>query len=57
MVAEMPRYLPTVHVSNEDLRAGRLEESIRAVLSLPMPARPDLSGADLAARRLRERMR
>jgi L-arabinokinase len=54
MVGEMPRYLPTAHVSNEDLRAGRLDEAVRVVRSLPWPSRPDLSGAEAAARRLQE---
>ncbi len=54
MVAEMPRYLPTAYVASDDLRAGRLEEALRAVRSMPMPPLPDISGAEVAARRLLE---
>jgi len=56
MVAEMPRYLSTAYVSNEDLRMGRLDEAIRAVRSAPLPPPPDMSGAEVAARRLLERV-
>lgn len=55
LVREMSRYLPCVHVSNEDLLAGRLAQPIRAVLGLPMPEPPDLGGAARAAERLLER--
>jgi L-arabinokinase len=52
MVAEMPRWLACVHVSNEDLRAGRLAGPIRAALAMPRPAPPDLGGAARAAARI-----
>ncbi len=52
MVAEMPRYLATAYVSNDDLRAGRLDVPIRAALRVPPPPPPDLSGAEVAARRV-----
>ncbi len=52
MVAEMPRYLATAYVSNEDLKAGRLDVPIRAALRVPLPPPPELSGAEVAARRL-----
>jgi hypothetical protein len=54
LVAEMPRYLPAVHASNDDVRAGRLEAAIRAVLDQPFPDLPRLDGAAVAARRLLE---
>ena len=54
LVAEMARYLPSIHVSNDDLRAGRLEDPIRAVLALPFPEPPPLDGARVAARRILE---
>jgi hypothetical protein len=50
----MARYLPSVHVSNDDLRGGRLHEPIRAVLALPFPEPPPLDGAEVAARRILE---
>lgn len=52
LVAEMGRYLPSVHASNADVRAGRFGEAIRAVLAVPFPALPPLNGAEVAARRL-----
>jgi L-arabinokinase len=54
MVAEMPRYLACAHLSNEELRAGRIAGPVRRVLELPVPARPDLGGAERAASRLLE---
>ena len=54
LVAEMPRYVPAVHVSNDDLRTGRLGEAIRGVLGLPFPDPPRLDGAKVAACRLLE---
>jgi L-arabinokinase len=54
MVAELPRYLAAAYVDNEGLRAGRLEGALRSVLALEMPRPPDLSGAEVAARRLLE---
>jgi len=56
LVREMAEYLPCVHVSNEDLLAGRLREPILRVLGLPLPAPPDLGGADRAAQRILERL-
>jgi hypothetical protein len=52
LVAEMPRYLPAVHASNAEVRAGRLGEAIRAVLDQPFPDPPRLDGAAVAARRI-----
>jgi L-arabinokinase len=54
MVGEMGRYLPAVHVSNEDLAAGRLRPAIDDVLGQPWPDPPDLSGAARVADRLLE---
>jgi len=54
LVREMPRFLACAHLSNADLMAGRLADALRSVLALEMPAVPDLSGADVAARRILE---
>jgi hypothetical protein len=54
LAAGMPRYLPAVHASNEDVRAGRLGEGIRAVLDQPFPELPRMDGAVVAARRILE---
>jgi L-arabinokinase len=52
MVAEMPRYLPTVFASNEDVREGRLRPALEAVLAAPFPDPPRTDGAAVAAERL-----
>jgi hypothetical protein len=52
LVAEMPRFLPVAHVSNADLRRGRIGPAVDEVLAQPFPAAPDLGGARAAARRL-----
>ena len=52
LVKGMSRWLPAVHVSNEQLRAGDLRDALERVLALPMPEPPDLRGADVAAERL-----
>jgi L-arabinokinase len=52
LVSEMPRYLPAVHASNENVRAGRLGEALRRVLLLPFPEPPPSNGASVAASRL-----
>jgi hypothetical protein len=54
MVAQLPRWLAAVHVSNAELRAGRVGGAVRAVLELPMPAPPPLDGAARAAVRVLE---
>ena len=54
MVAELPRYLACVHVSNAAVREGRVGQAVRRVLELPMPARPALDGAARAATRVLE---
>ena len=52
MVEEMPRYLPSVFVSNEDVREGRLGGALEAVLALPFPDPPRTDGASVAAGKL-----
>ena len=52
LVQGMSRWLPAVHVTNEDLRAGELRGAIERVLALPFPDPPDLGGAKVAAQRL-----
>jgi L-arabinokinase len=54
LVAEMARWLPSRHISNADLLAGRLEPALREVLAAPFPPVPDMGGAERAARRLLE---
>ena len=54
MVGEMGRYLPAVHVSNEDLRRGDLRAALEEVLARPYPPPADVSGAPVAARRILE---
>jgi L-arabinokinase len=56
LVRQMPRYLPSIHVSNADMMEGRLGSAIEAVLARPFPATPDLGGARVAARRMLERV-
>ncbi len=55
MVSQLARYLPSVHVSNADLRAGRVAPAVDRVLALPFPQAPALDGAEHAARRIVER--
>jgi L-arabinokinase len=54
LVAGMREVLPCHYVSNAELRAGRLGEALAAVLAVPMPSAPDLSGARVAATKLLE---
>jgi L-arabinokinase len=54
MVAEMGRYLPAAYVSNEDLRRGNLRAPLEQVLAQPYPPPADVSGAEVAARRIVE---
>ena len=49
MVGEMPRYLPAVFASNEDVREGRLGPALESVLALPFPAPPRTDGAAVVA--------
>jgi hypothetical protein len=57
MAAEMKRYVAAAHVSNRDLKEGRIEAALREALAAPMPAPPDLSGAEAAAQRIVARLR
>jgi len=52
MVAEMPRYLPSVFVSNDEVREGRLGPALGAVLAMPFPNPPRIDGAAVAAEKL-----
>ncbi len=52
MVTELPRWLAAVHLSNAELRAGRVGGAVRRVLELSMPAPPPLDGAAHAAVRV-----
>jgi len=52
LVEGMKSYLPTAYVTNDDLRAGRLETAVRRVFDTPFPPPPDLSGAARAAETL-----
>jgi L-arabinokinase len=52
MVRALPAVLACAHVSNADLRAGRVGEAVRRVLALPAPPRPELGGAERAAQRI-----
>jgi hypothetical protein len=56
MVAEMPRYLPCVFASNEDVIGGRLGPALEAVRALPFPDPPRTDGAAVAAERLHARL-
>ena len=52
MVAEMPRYVPAVFVSNDEIREGRIGVALEVVLGLPFPDPPPTDGAAIAAERL-----
>jgi hypothetical protein len=52
LLREMGEYLPAVHVSNDDLRAGRWRPALEDALGRPFPREPDMSGALVAARRI-----
>jgi L-arabinokinase len=53
LVAGMPRYLRTRFIDQESLLAGRWGESLAALLAQPAPPeRADVSGADVAAKRV-----
>jgi L-arabinokinase len=57
LVREMPKYLRTAFISNEDLYAGRSQEALDAVVAQPdPPVRPRVDGAEVVARRLVERL-
>lgn len=54
LVRQMQRWLPARHVSNDDLRMGRLQDALDGVMGGPFPDPPDMTGAETAARRLLE---
>jgi hypothetical protein len=56
MVAEMPRYLPAVFASNEEVREGRLGRALDAVRALYFPSPPRTDGAAVAAQKLLDRL-
>jgi hypothetical protein len=49
MVGEMTRYLPAVHVPNDDVREGRLGRALAEVTGLPWPEPPRTDGASVVA--------
>jgi L-arabinokinase len=53
---EMKRYLPAVHATNDEVRGGRLGPALEAVRALPVPARPRIDGAAVAAEWLLARL-
>ena len=52
MVSEMPRYLPAVHASNDELREGRIAAAVARVLAIPWPEPPRTDGSIVAAERI-----
>jgi L-arabinokinase len=52
LVAEMQRYLPVAFASNDDVRAGRLDDALRQVMAVAFPPPPATDGASVAAVRL-----
>jgi L-arabinokinase len=56
MVEEMPRYLPAVFASNEEVRQGRLARALEAVQAIPFPPPSRTDGATVVADRLLARL-
>jgi hypothetical protein len=52
LVREMPRYLPALFVTNDELRRGALASALEQALAAPFPAEPPLDGAEVAAQHL-----
>jgi len=52
LVREMARWLPCVHVTNEDLLRGAFGDAIETLCAQPRPAAPPMDGARLAAERI-----
>jgi hypothetical protein len=52
----MKRYIPAVHATNDEVRQGRLGPALDAVLAMPLPERPRIDGAEVAAERLLARV-
>ncbi len=55
-VAEMPRFLRTRELAQDDLLAGRWAEAVDALLAQPRPASPAVDGAEVAAREILEEL-
>lgn len=55
LVEAIERWLPSAHISNADLLAGRWRAPLERVLGTPAPEPPRTDGAAVAARRLLER--
>jgi L-arabinokinase len=55
LVEQMARWLPVAYVTNAALAQGEIVEALESVLTRPVPAPPDLEGADRVAARLLER--
>jgi L-arabinokinase len=53
---EMKQYIPAVHVSNDEVRQGRLGSALGAVRAMPLPDRPRIDGAEVAAEALLTRL-
>jgi len=53
---EMKRYIPAVHATNDEVRQGRLGPALDTVLAMPLPERPRIDGAEVAAERLLARV-
>jgi hypothetical protein len=54
LVEGMKQWLATAYVTKAAVLEGQLEEPLGEVLATPMPSRPDLDGACVAARRILE---
>jgi len=52
LVNAMARWVPAVHVSNEDVRSGRLRTALDEVTAASFPDPPRMDGAEVAARRI-----
>jgi hypothetical protein len=52
LVDGMSRWLPCAYVTNQQLAAAEIEGALGEVLGRPVPAPPDLGGAESVARRL-----
>jgi L-arabinokinase len=53
---EMKRYLPAAHATNEEVRGGHLGPALAEVRARPLPERPRIDGATVAAERLLARL-
>jgi L-arabinokinase len=46
---EMKHYIPAVFASNDEIRHGRLGPALDRVRAIPLPQRPRMDGAEVAA--------